>query len=235
MAHLNELHKNPHNERLRRFKLAQGQAVISSQNGRIELLIQESVNVSVDDTSGRADFRNIDKFKQIKKNTLLARRIPPIAGKDGNNIYGETVHPNEALDPKLLCGENVVFLEEKNEYRSTEKGIFIRKGDVISISPVLYVPGNAGIESGNLIYDGNVHIRGNIERGALVSTLEELHVEGFVESSLIRVGRSLHVHKGINAQGEKPIYIEGDLYSTYLDNHTYCYPRRNYGKAFHQC
>lgn len=218
MAQLDGLHKNPQDERLRVLTLAQGLPTVPSQDGRIELLIQESVNVSVDDASGRADFRNIDKFKQIQKNTLLARRILPIAGKDGNNIYGETVHPREASDPKLVCGDNVAFLEEKNEYRSTEKGIFIRKGDVISISPVLYVPGNAGLETGNLIYDGNVHIRGNIERGALVSTLEELHVEGFIESNLIRVGRSLHVHKGINAQGENPIYIEGDLYSTYLDN-----------------
>ena len=217
LVQLDELHQNPHNPALRILTAAQGIPTVPSQNGRIELLIQEGASVSVD-ASGRADFRNIDKFKQIAKNTLLARRIPPIPGKDGNDVYGKIVHPGEPSDAKLACGANVAFLEEKNEYRSTARGIFAREANEISINPILYVPGNAGIESGNLVYDGNVHIKGNIERGALVSTLEELHVEGFVESALIRVGHSLHVHKGINAQAKDPIYVEGDLYSTYLDN-----------------
>ena len=217
MAQLDELYKNPQDPALRILRVAKGTPVVPSQDGRIELLIQESAKVSVD-SNGRADFRNIEKFKQIQKDTVLARRIPSAAGKQGTNVYGKTVKPQEAREPKLACGSNVEFLEEKNEYRSTQKGIFIRKGDEISINPVLYIPGNAGIESGNLVYDGNVHIKGNIERGALVSSLEELHVEGFVESVLLRVGRSLHVRKGINAQGKNPIHVEGDLHSTYLDN-----------------
>ena len=217
LGQLDELRRSPNDIALRTLKVARGLPEVPAQDGRIELLIQESSKVLLD-SSGRADFRNIKRFKQIKKDSLLARRIPSIPGKEGCNIYGKATHPSKPTDPKLVCGENVIFLEEKNEYRSTEKGIFIRKGNEISISPTLYIPGNAGLESGNLVYDGNIHIKGNIERGALLSAMEELHVEGFVESSSIRVGRSFHVQKGINAQDKETIYVEEDLEATYLDN-----------------
>ena len=96
----------------------------------------------------------------------------------------------------------------------------------ISVSPILYIHGDAGIKSGNLVYDRSVHIIGNVERGVLVSCVGDLQVDGFVESDAIRVGGSLRVGQGINAASKKfssesiegILYVKNDVSSVYLDN-----------------
>ena len=199
------------------FEIAKGTPIIPPTDGRIELLVQEDVQIKID-KQGKADFRNIDKFKYIDANTIIARRHPPKWGKNGYNVYGDEIKTNPPKDPKLVCGENIEFNEEKNEYIALTKGVFIRNNLTVSIDTVLNVDGNAGIESGNLVYDNSINIKGNIERGAIVACQANLQVGGYIESHLVRVGKGLKVEKGINAQSQQPIYVGDFLDCTYLDN-----------------
>ncbi len=217
LASLEDFNTNYLKIKGRGLLVATGSPPGESQNGRIEFLIKESMQMHFD-KQGRADFRNIEKYKQINKGTILARRTPPVKGKSGYNIYGESVESIEPLDPFLECGENVSFDEVANEYCAEEKGIFSRDGEKISISPVLLIEGNVGIETGNLIYDGSIHVEGNVERGALLSSSGEIQVNGFIESNLLRVGKSLFIGKGVNAQEDNIIHVGKNLECNYVDN-----------------
>ncbi len=197
--------------------IALGQPLTMPQDGRIQMLVKEDTRIHFD-KEGRADFRNIDKFKHIKQGAVLARRVPPIEGKAGINVYGEKVPTPEPKDPRLVCGANVAFVDKLNTYIAQEKGIFHRDGNTISISRLLHIDSNVGLETGNIIYDDSVYVEGDVEAGALLSCLGDLEVQGFIESNDVRTTQSLRVHKGINAKDGKMIYIGRDLHTMYLDN-----------------
>ncbi len=199
------------------FLVASGMLPGLSVDGEIELLVEENTKIQFDN-QGRADFRNIDKFKNVEKGTVLARRTPPSYGQPGHSIYGQQILPKKPKDPYLVCGDNVVFSEQTNEYTAQVKGIFIREENKISVNSVLEIDGDAGMASGNLVYDGNIHVKGNVERGALLSCTGDLYVNGFIESNLIRVGKSLTVKKGINARDDEQIQVKKSLKCMYIDN-----------------
>ena len=104
------------------------------------------------------------------------------------NIYGKVIEPKKPEVPRLKVGENVTFDKDSNEYVSKIHGIFVKSDDGIDVSPVLEITGNVGLESGNVNYEGNVKIGGNIERGTIVVALGDVTVGGVIESGNIRIG-----------------------------------------------
>ena len=149
---------------------------------------------------------------------MLGVRTPPIEGKPGINVFGEDLPARKPDDAKLEHGPNVQFVSSANEYRSLVHGIFVHERHRIDVNPELIVNGHVGLESGNITYDGNVRISHNVERAALVSATGDVEVGGTIESGNVRVGGSLTVRNGVNTKRDGMINVNGDLFSTYIDN-----------------
>ena len=217
---LNEIHNyNKVRKKQKSYiiRAVEGTKPTESQDAYIELLIDESSHIQIDGAN-RADFRNIQKFKQIENNTILARRHLSKVGEEGYDVFGNQISPRTPQEPYLKCGENVIFDKKTNEYKATKKGIFNRDDNKISINQVLLIENDAGLASGNLIYEGSIYVKKNIERGTLISCTGDLDVDGFIETNLIKVGRNLNTKKGINAKTDNIIYIKNNLTATYIDN-----------------
>ena len=203
--------------RQHRGVVARGIPAQPGQDGRIDVLVQEAEKVHFDE-DGRADFRNVSRFRTVEKGEVIARLIPPVPGQPGTNVFGEDVEPPEPAKPQIETGPNVSLVPGTNQFVARVKGIFIAGKDRIDINPVLEVTRNVGLESGNINYDGNVRIGGNIERGASVSATGDVEVAGIVESGDIRTGGSLRSRKGFNTRKEKNITVGGNMQATYIDN-----------------
>lgn len=201
------------------FIAARGYEGRPAMDGRIELFIAEEENVTIDE-SGHADYRNIKKFNTVEKGQLLARLYYPKDGETSINIFGAELVPREPVRPKLDAGQNVSVIEgsEYKEYFSEVKGVFRKTQKSIEVDPVLRIKGSVGIETGNIRYDGDVEIRGNIERGSSVIAKGNIHVGGIIESGEIRASGSLYVNGGINTKGEGRILVKQGLEAGYIDN-----------------
>ena len=188
-------------------------------DGRIEMLIEESRHVSIDET-GQADYRNVKNFITANAGQVLARHHLPVHGEAGMNIYGDQVMPAEAKNPRLDAGMNVSIVSKGtfNEYVANVKGIVSNNNKIIEVNPVLTISGSVGLESGNIKYDGDVEIRGSVERGSSVIASGNISVGGMIESGSIKVGGDLTVGGGINTKSEGRILVKKNLISVYVDN-----------------
>jgi hypothetical protein len=199
--------------------VAQGKPVKKGQDAKITILIEEASKVTIkEEDKGKADFRNINKFKTITKGQKLAAYEPPIKGVDGINVYGQLVQPPEVNDAELDHGENVSFEASINHYIALVDGVFERKPNYIDVNPVLEIPENVGLETGNLDYEGDIVISNNIERSASVKSLSNVEVGGTVESGNINIGDSLIVTNGINTNMEGNINVKGVISAGYIEN-----------------
>lgn len=197
--------------------VSKGRPPVKGVDGRVDFEKKEAPPVVIDE-DGRADFRNVQRFQTVEAGELLARLIPPAPGEVGFNVMGEEIPPPPLREPELRAGDNVRFDPATGEYRALKNGIFIRGDDVVSVSPVLEVSGNVGLSSGNIDYEGNVRVTGNLERGAALKCAGDCEVIGMIESHDVVTGGSLRVRKGINNRREGISKIEGNLSAVYVEN-----------------
>lgn len=197
--------------------LARGLPPSPGQDGKVEVLIPPPPPVTIDE-HGRADYRNVMRYRMVEKGQALARLFPPIPGKAGMDIFGEEVEPPAPKRADIVDGPNVQILTGSNEIVARVRGVFVHEKNRIDVNPILQIPGNVGLESGNVNYDGHVRIGNTIERAAEAYCTGDMEVGGAMESGQVRVGGSLTVRKGINTRHEGQVFVGGDLAATYIDN-----------------
>jgi uncharacterized protein (DUF342 family) len=199
--------------------VAKGKPVVEPKDGRVEIFVKEAERVAIDDM-GHADFRNIHRYVTVKQDQLLARMHYPVRGEAGFNIHGIEIPPREPASPTIDAGDNVRIEEREGfkEFFANTKGVFIRKGKSISVSPVLHIEKSIGLETGNIDYDGDIIVKENIERGSSLAATGNVTVGGMVESGEIRIGGSFRVKSGINTKNEGRILVKQNLTSGYIDN-----------------
>ncbi|MDH4262026.1 MAG: FapA family protein [Spirochaetia bacterium] len=211
--------ENPAENLNKNTLVSKGLPVFEGKDGYIEYYINEQPPVSIDE-HGKADFRNIEKYKTVEKGKVIARVFRMIPGKDGYNVYGDTIKCPSHHDVKVNIGENVEYKEITNEIIATITGIYHKKKNTISVSQTLNIQGNVGLESGNLNYDGVIKVSGNVERGAEVTATGDIFIEGMIESGMIKTLGSLNVTGGINTKHEGCLHIKQAINTTYIENST---------------
>ncbi|MDH4199226.1 MAG: FapA family protein [Spirochaetia bacterium] len=209
--------ENPEGNVKKNFLVVKGLRMVPGTEGRIEYYINEAPPVTIDE-NGKADFRNIEKFKTVEKDRLLAKVIRMKKGVDGIDIFGNSIKTNEVHDVKIKTGQNVTVNEQTGEVRSSVTGVYQKIRNVISVNPTLEIKGDVGLETGNLNYEGVIKINGNVERGAEVQATGDIFINGLIESGKISTTGSLHVKGGINTKHDGLIHVKDYLNATYIEN-----------------
>lgn len=209
--------ENPQANINKNFMVVKGLPMQPGKDGYVEFYINEQPPVSIDE-NGKADFRNIEKFKTVEKGKILAKVFPMIKGKNGIDIFGESIKAPEVKDANIRAGENVTFDPRTGNMIANITGIYHKIRNTISVSETLLVSGNVGLESGNLSYTGVIKIAGNIEHGAEVTASGDIFVGGLIESGKIRSQGTLNVRGGINTKHEDCLNIKNGINSTYIEN-----------------
>ncbi len=197
--------------------VAKGLSVTSSKNGYIEIFIAPTEKVKIQ-KDGSADFRNINIFKQVKKGDILAKKHPPVPGKNGIDIFNKVVFAEISSEGSIEYGKNIQFNLETQEYIALEDGFFEERENWIDVKSVLQIKSNVGLETGNIDYDGKVHIFGNIERVASVKVKGDIIVDGIIESGAVSSGSSIFSKLGINTKREHEVVALKNIRTNYVEN-----------------
>ena len=197
--------------------VARGKPPVAGINGTYHRLVRESDKVNIRE-DGKADFRNIQKFVTVDKGQPVVEIIPESQGTPGHNLYGEELKPDPPAPAPRKPGKNISLMPGSHKYIARIHGVYVDDGKTIDVSPELVVEGNAGLETGNIEYDGNVRILGNIERGTQVRVGGNLSVGGTIESGNLKVAGDIEVQHGINTARQGSLQCSGGIRSTYIEN-----------------
>lgn len=195
MAALNELVKNAEGE----FQtVARGQAMEEGQDGRLEFIINPEVEViSYEEENQRADFREKFRYPAVKKDDLIAILHPPVEGKPGQRVTGESIVPKPVKAAKVRCGEGARLDSEKNEIVAEKDGRLIVTGNNIKVVNLLVHNGDVNLESGNIRFNGDVRIFGNVTEGMLVEASGSLTVDSNCYGATLKAGGGVSVNKNV--------------------------------------
>lgn len=169
---------------------------------------------------GNVDYRNVEWFERVKKGQKLAYYHGATSGKNGMTVMGQEIPARKGHELCILTGKGFHRLSDGKTYVADLDGIvsltenYAGTDSLIEIRmdvTDLLIVDEVTLATGDVHFEGNVYVRGNVGSGAGVYATRDVLVGGFVESAHIESGGDVLIRQGMNASGEGEILAYGDV------------------------
>ncbi|WP_027363366.1 DUF342 domain-containing protein [Desulfotruncus alcoholivorax] len=188
------------------YLIASGTPPREGRDGYVEYLFNTGVSkepkASLSDEKN-IDFREIFNVPSVKPETELAVYHPMVKGEDGITVTGQAIPARKVFDLTLRAGKNAKISGDGNSVISTASGRpWVKKAGrnvTVGVEAVYQHEGDVDLKSGNIRFNGDVIINGNVNDNMIVDVSGNLKIWGFVSRSSINVGGKLEVMKIITA------------------------------------
>lgn len=155
------------------------------------------------DEHGVSDYRELQQVLTVKQGDPLMRRIPATAGRAGESVLGGNVPAKPGKDARFSPGLKGAAVDPQDNdllvASITGQAVLVRNG--VSVEPVITVK-NVDLASGNLDFDGSVHVTNDVIQGMKVKATGDVIIGGTVESSDIEAGGDISIRGGILGRAE---------------------------------
>lgn len=178
----------------------------------------ENNNVKYDDNNyDNIDYRDAKVIVCVKKDDIIAERIPGTEGKDGKDIYGRVIKKKSYRKKLLRVGNGCKIVNDNTVVAELDGRPYI-KSNMISIKEMYEVPGDVNMKTGNIKFIGDVKIYGAVTEGMTVESGGIIEIMKNVENTTISAVGDINIKgnvlgSNISAGGDDVISLKriGDL------------------------
>jgi hypothetical protein len=230
--------KNAHKTPL---KVAEGEPAKIGQEPKINYYFEtDPLNVGTIKQGGSIDFKDRGAIAQVKKGDLLAEKIPAVAGTPGIDVYGNKILAPQSQEKLFKPGKGAEISEDGLKIVANTDGIpKISVQGKVYVLPQLEIPGDIGLKTGHVDFNGNIHVAGGIQNGyrvkghsltadeilkAEVEMAGDVVVAGGIIGATIKTGgniRAIFMHEGdIQALGD--VVIDKEIIDSKIETSGAC-------------
>lgn len=170
--------------------------------------------------NGAVDFHNLDMIEPVKEGQLLATLIPADYGTSGIDISNNEIKPKKVTDKKLKHGKHIHLSDDGLEMFSEVDGNVTFVSDTVFVSDCYEVPADVGPATGDIEYDGSVHIKGNVITGYSVKATGDIYVNGVVEGAKLEAGGKIVLNRGVQGMSKAELKAGGEIISNFIESAT---------------
>ncbi len=142
------------------------------------------------------DLRNLHSSEVVKPGDLVAETLYQKPAKPGRNVFGEILDPPAGTRLNVTIGPGLQA-KKGGRFFATEPGTPVIKGLSISLQKIYIHQGDVSLKSGNIVYDGPIEIRGNVDQGASVIGTGPISIFGNVDGGIVKSQTSIFVEGGV--------------------------------------
>jgi len=170
---------------------------------------------------GTADYKNSLNLAIIHEGELLASYVPPTKGTGGLTVFGKVLPPlQDGKKPLPLRGKGI-FADKNNEHFYAQyTGHIVKEDTKIYIDKLYRVDGDLNIEVGNIKFDGDVEVMGDVRSGFFIEATGSIFVHGHVGACELKADNNIIIDKGIQGKGSCTITSGGDVVCKYIESCT---------------
>lgn len=166
---------------------------------------------------GSVDYRNVNWFEAVKAGDKIAYYHEATEGINGCNIIGMKIDAIKGAEQSVLTGPDIELLEDEHTYIAKTDGKIELKENKITISKLLEVAEVNMPNTGNITFDGSIHVLGDVNPGLSVRATQDIIIDGTVESATVVCGGNLLIKGGVTGKGSSCIQAMGDIFVRYLE------------------
>ena len=199
--------------------IAQGKQMVNGEDGRYEFFFDMDVNGKPTIRSdGTVDYMNLKLFESVKEGQLLAKYYHPTKGIFGFDVKGRLLTPKPGKPKSVLRGKGFKVSENGDEYYAALSGKVEYRNYDLKVINLLEIDGDVDLNTGNIDFDGDVNVKGNVITGVRINALGNIYIGGHVEGAVIMTQKDLILQEGINAKGIGKIYAKGNITGRFFEN-----------------
>lgn len=200
--------------------IARGTSAAKGKNGYFEFHFNttpETKPIVLPD--GSVDYNKLGKIELAETGQLLVTYHNAIPAIDGTDIFGNTTPIEEAKDLAPLKGKGFVVTKDQREYyASTEGKISYTPGDgQLSITPIYIIEENVDNATGDIRFNGDVLVKGNVFANTTIRATGNITVNGHVEIASLYAGKNVILKNGMQGSGIGTIQAKGQVMAKFLE------------------
>jgi hypothetical protein len=135
---------------------------------------------------GSVNFKQLDMFRLCNRGDVLVTTVPPREGVPGLDVFGVPVMPEKTKEAvPIPMGKGTVLSEDGLHLLADESGQLLIIEGKINISPQLEIQGDINNSTGNVEFNGEVVVRGNVNSGFTVKATGNVEIGGVCEAATI--------------------------------------------------
>ena len=167
---------------------------------------------------GSVDFHQLDMISHCNKGDLLATLKPMDPGKPGIDVCGNIIRPLKVNNRILRHGNKIRVSEDGLKMYSDVDGHVSLTDGRVFVSDTYEVSADVDSSTGDLVYEGNVNIAGNVITGFSVKAKGNVVVNGVVEGSYIEAGGQIVLKRGMQGMNKGVLKANGNIISKFIEN-----------------
>jgi len=163
-----------------------------------ELLPQTTDRAPKVDANGLIDYREHGAITLVTAGMPLMQRHPAQPGVNGHTVRGASLPARNGRDEPYaipLAGAQTDSANP-NLLKAEVSGLPVRVKYGVVVEPVLEVA-EVNMASGNIRFDGTVHIKGDVVQGMNIQASGDIVVGGMVDGGILEAGGSITVTGGV--------------------------------------
>ena len=166
---------------------------------------------------GSVDYQDIEWYDAVKKGDKLAFYHKAEEGVDGYDVEGNILKSTRGKEQSILSGNGFKMDSDRCTYYAKIDGMVKLDGERLEVSEMLEVEEiNSSI--GNIVFNGSVHVRGNVGAGVTIKAGKDIIVDGFIEGATLEAAGEIVLRKGMNGSGKGRIKAGGSVTAKFLES-----------------
>lgn len=201
-----------------RFAVAAGTLPQKGEDGRIVFLFNTQHSYApkiVED--GSADYKNLNIFEHVTEGATLVTATPPGEGVEGYTVKGVRIAPQKGQEAKLPKGKNVRVSEDGRSLIAAKSGRVDYINGRVDVADVLKIPGDVDMSIGNIQFDGDISISGNVISGLSIEATGTIEVWGYVEGATIIAGEDIVLKNGMQGMDKGKLIAGRNIVARFME------------------
>jgi hypothetical protein len=167
---------------------------------------------------GRVDFKNMGFVEMVHAGDILATKKPATKGKNGTTVTGKTIYSKNGKEAVFKIGKNMHISPDGFQAISDADGTVIFDGEKISVIQLLEIKKDIGVETGNIVFQGQVVVNGNVTNGYSIECEGDLVINGVVEGAKLKSNGNIVISRGIQGKDEASIFCGENLTANFINS-----------------
>jgi len=167
---------------------------------------------------GSVDFRQLGMLRLCERGDVLVTSVPPKPGVDGVDVFGNPIAFSKGRLPQPIPqGKNTFVSEDGLHLIADASGQLSIQNGKIHISPCLEIKGNVDNSTGNIDFNGQVVVMGNVLTGFTVKAVGNIEVHGVCEGAILTTDANIVIGRGAQGMEKAKLTAGGDITAKFIE------------------
>ncbi len=200
--------------------IAKGTLARNGIDGTIKDHFKRIQNIEIqEEENGSVDYKKLNNIQSVKEGEVICTITLAVPGVNGITITGDPYPcPIKGNDVPVPAGRNTSLTEDRTLVISQKTGHVTFTNGKFQVDPLLKINGNIDNSTGNLDYDGDIFITGDVRNGFLVKSTGRIDIRGSVEGAQITAQGSITIASGMSGNGRGVLTSDADIKCRYLEH-----------------